>query len=258
MENKKIIKEKAFTVIELVVVMAIFLFIIGAAVSIFLSIVREQKNVLSEQQVLNQISYLEEYMSKALRMAKTASSTAETNCLGSGNSGYIYLLTRYDANVSQPAYRGIKFLNQTDTSCSNSACCEEFFLDNTTDPSHPVLKKLEYDSSRTDVSPSDSQAVDLTSSGLQINSVKFSVDGSNGSAITCSGSSQCTQNGASDVDSVQPRVTILLNVAIAGDNNNGSCSDALVCKSGQTCVSGMCVLNRVIQTTISRRNLNEK
>ena len=71
---KKIIKEKksaGFTIIELIVVMAVFLFVIGAAISVFISIIQHQKRVLAEQQILNQISYVEEYMSKSLRTANT-------------------------------------------------------------------------------------------------------------------------------------------------------------------------------------------
>ena len=58
---------KGFTLIELIVVMTVFLLVIGAAMGIFISIVQNQKKILSEQELLNQISYVEEYMSKALR-----------------------------------------------------------------------------------------------------------------------------------------------------------------------------------------------
>ena len=112
---------KGFTLIELIVVMAVFLFVIGAAMGIFISIIQNQKKVLSEQQLLNQISYAEEYMSKAMRMAKVEENE---NCLidsqGTDYPGYIYLLTRYDINSQ--LYRGIKFINQ------NSSICQEFFL----------------------------------------------------------------------------------------------------------------------------------
>ena len=84
--------------------MAVFLFIIGAAIGIFLSIVQSQKRVLSEQQLLNQISYAQEHMSKALRMANTA---IDDSCIP---KGYVYLLTRY--NTNSQLFGGIKFINQ--------------------------------------------------------------------------------------------------------------------------------------------------
>ena len=220
-----------FTLIELIVVMAVFLFVIGAAISIFISIVQNQKKVLSEQQLLNQISYVEEYMSKALRMAKaetTENCLLDTHGANTDYPGYIYLLTRYDASLQ--AFRGIKFINQTGDSSGNPIC-QEFFLDNAVsgDTNAPlVLKELKN-------STNDSNAVPLTPSNLQITSARFSINGSNGSTFTsvsCTTNSKC---GASDADVIQPRVTILLNVKITGDSQEP---------------------NRVIQTTVSQRNLN--
>ena len=221
-----------FTIIELVVVMAVFLFIIGAAISIFISVVQSQKKVLSEQQLVNQISYTEEYMSKALRMA-TVDTTG--NCLGADNKGYIYLLTRNDSDSS--LFRGIKFLNQSDE------ICQEFFIDNVTpdrttplilnDSTNPVvLKELKGLDGLSD--SSDIDAVPLTSASLKINFIRFSVNGSNGSSTSCGSSSQC---GASNKDTVQPRVTIVFNINVAGDTNEPI---------------------RTIQTTVSQRNLNAK
>jgi len=177
------INSRGFTLIELIVVMAVFLFIIGGAVGIFLSVLQNQKRILAEQQILNQISYAEEYMSKALRMARE-----ETN----GNChepGYIYSLTRPDRESG--FYRGIKFINQSD----NDAC-QEFFLDE-----DGVLKELKN-------STDDSNAVALTSSDFEITSVRFGINGLDG----CYGTEELCPPGASSEDSAQPRVTILLNI----------------------------------------------
>ena len=223
-KKQKLKSVSGFTIIELVVVMAIFLFVIGAALVIFISVIQHQKRVLAETQFLNQISYIEEYMSKALRMAKAESGD---NCLIDWHSaghldhpGYIYLLTRYDSYLG--AFKGIKFINQSDGNA-----CQEFFLDNTTDPAHPVLKELKN-------SDSDNDAIALTSTSLQINSMKFSVNGSDGSAAAAICHENPTEDcGASYEDPAQPRATIRLNVKIAGDNQT-----------------------RIIQTTVSQRNLN--
>ena len=166
------------------VVMAVFLFIIGAAMGIFISIVQNEKRVLSEQQLINQISYVEEYMSKALRMATT---DKDGSCLldSQNNSypNYIYLLV----NWSSDAYSGIKFLNQSDTNSSGDPICQEIFLEN------GVLYEVK----------GNNPQVALTSlTNLKINSIKFAINGSTNQTLL----------GASNTDLVQPRVTILLNI----------------------------------------------
>jgi len=239
-------KSRGFTLIELAVVLATFLFVIGAAIGIFIYIVQHQKKVLAEQQLLSQISYAEEHMSKALRMAKietTEGCLVDTHGSATDNTGYIYLLTRYDQDLQ--AFKGIKFINQSD----NNAC-QEFFLDND-DLENIVLKELKN-------STNDSDAVPLTSTNMQIKSVKFSINGSNGSTFasaSCPTDSQC---GASIEDSVQPRVTILLNISIPGDRqeptrtiqttvsqrNIAALSDiGAPCTTGADCISGYCYNN---------------
>lgn len=200
---------RGFTLVELIVVMAVFLFIIGAGLGIFISIVQNQKRVLAEQQLLNQISYMEEYMSKALRMAKTDTAG---DCIGQRN---IYKPTRYDIGLE--AYRGIKFINQSELDPSGDPVCQEFFLDNS-DPDNIVLKELKN-------SDDDNDAVALTSSNLKINFIKFGINGTDGSDDLIPSTS----------DGIQPRVTILLNITIPGNANEP---------------------NRTIQTTVSRRTLN--
>ncbi len=207
---------KGFTLIELIVVMAVFLFVIGAAISIFISIIQSQKKVLSEQQLLNQVSYVEEYISKALRMAGTEDSSG--SCLGADNEGYIYLLTPYD--TTSGLYRGIKFINQ-----SNGVCQHFFLSGDGTDVDPYILKELKN-------SVDDDDAIALTSANLQINSIVFSINGSSGSTFvsdSCTTSSQC---GASSKDTIQPRATILFNINIPGESS------------------------KIIQTTVSQRNLN--
>ena len=246
--------QKAFTLIELIVVMAVFLFVIGAAIGIFLSVIKSQKQVLSEQQLLNQISYVTEYMSKGLRMAKIEETTED--CLvdyspGANPSnyhyGYIYLLTRYDSLLGR--YNGIKFLSQSNYDSAGRPSCQEFYLDTTTTPY--VLKEIRTYSPYTRVS--DEQAVALTPSDLKINSIRFTVNG----GATCADQNQC---GASDQDSSQPRVTIFLSVGIPGDSlvTGTNCNNDTDCHAGGACNLSIhrCVPTRTIQTTVSQRNLN--
>lgn len=61
---------KAFTLIEMLVAVTIFSLIIGSATGLFVSAIRSQVNALSSQKLLDETSYVMEYMSRALRMAK--------------------------------------------------------------------------------------------------------------------------------------------------------------------------------------------
>ena len=75
---------KAFTLIEMIVSVAIFTLLVSAGSGIFLSSIKAQRQSLATQEVLDQTSYLMEYMSKALRMAKkdmlgTCTGTAKLN-----------------------------------------------------------------------------------------------------------------------------------------------------------------------------------
>jgi type II secretory pathway pseudopilin PulG len=248
--------KKGFTLIEMIIVMAVFFFIIGAALSIFISIIQSQKKVLAEQQFLNQISYIQEYMSKALRMAETSIEPDLNNaCI---QEGYIYMLTRYDSTTQK--WRGIKFLNQSD-----KGECQEFFLDNTipngdsgkpliqNDPKNPiVLKELK------GINTNDSEAIPLTSPSLQIKAMNFSINTTNCTPVLCG--FQSNPQPPAEPNPVQPRVTILFKVAIPGDgqSDNKSCNDDSNCSADKACDMSVkkCVTTKMIQTTVSRRNLN--
>ena len=182
---------KGFTLIEIIVVMAVFLFIIGAAIGLFISIIDNQKKILAQQQALSQISYVEEYMSKALRMATTDTSGG---CLGTPNAGYIYLLTRYDSTLAQPQYTGVKFINGTDGNC------EEYYWDKKGNGENNTGVLEEFSPSKNNGLP-----VAITSPNMQIDSVRFYTNGT-----ICSGQPKC---GVSNADNVQPKITILLKIA---------------------------------------------
>ena len=81
-------KNRAFTLIEMLVSAAIFVSLIGVVSAIFVWTIRLQRQSLAYQELLDQTSYVMEYMSRAIRMAikddiKTES-FEEKNCL----SGY--------------------------------------------------------------------------------------------------------------------------------------------------------------------------
>ncbi len=192
--------QKGFTIIELVVVLAVFLIIIGVVADVFISMVSSERRILAEQELLNQTSFAIEYMSKAIRMA---TKDASGNCLG--QAGYIYLLTHCDTgNICH----GVKFINQTDGNA-----CQEFFLDSTTDPAKPALKEIK----------GNGTAKNILSDRLEIKYGKFIINGDS------------TLGFATGGDLIQPRVTVLLDV--------------------KTQLTGR-QQEKIIQTTVSQRNLN--
>lgn len=204
-------KENGFTLIEMVVVMAIFLLVIGVALTIFLTIFQHQKDTLDQQKMLNQMSYAEEFMSKALRMARDDTSGS---CI---SAGYIYQLTRPD--ITSGFYQGVKFVNQSD----NNACTE-FFLKQVTLPSGTTVNELEELRNSTN----DADAVPITSDSMQINYIKFAVNGT--IATTASGIT-----GAEDTQLDQPLLTILVSSQIIQNSD---------------------LSPTITQTSVSERNIN--
>jgi len=108
--NYEKIKKKnlgGFTLIEILTSIAIFSLIAGGASGVFISAIRAQRKSLSNQELLSQTSYLMEYMSRTIRMAKK---DTEGTCISSGLN---YDITRDG--------EGIKFLNY-------NGICQEFYL----------------------------------------------------------------------------------------------------------------------------------
>lgn len=64
-------KQKGFTIIELLVVTAIFSVVIVVILEIFISTVKVQRYNLTSQRLIDEVSYILEHMSRSIRMAKT-------------------------------------------------------------------------------------------------------------------------------------------------------------------------------------------
>jgi len=105
MQNAKC-KIKGFTLVELLVAVAIFCLVVGSASGVFLSAIRAQRKSLATQEILNQTSYFMEYISRAIRMAKK---DLDGNCIGA------------KLNYQKTA-TGIKFENY-------QGICQEFYLE---------------------------------------------------------------------------------------------------------------------------------
>ena len=59
-----------FTLLEIMVAVAIFIIIVGAAMGVFVWAINSQRKIMASQELLDQTSYNLEYMGRALRMAK--------------------------------------------------------------------------------------------------------------------------------------------------------------------------------------------
>lgn len=79
---------RGFTLIEMMVAMAIFSLVVGASSGVFVSTLRAQRTSLATYEVLNQTSYAIEYMSRALRMAKK--DDALGTCTGTAKLNYSF------------------------------------------------------------------------------------------------------------------------------------------------------------------------
>lgn len=142
---------KGFTLIELIVMSGVVVIVITVAIDLFVSIVRYQRKVLAEQEISSQMSYIIEYMARAIRMAKKDSSGA---CLGATDTNYVLTLTHGDI--------GIKFINHSDNDV-----CQEFFRD-------LIDQKLKE-------SKNNSEPISLISDNLQVNYFKIKLSGESSS-----------------------------------------------------------------------------
>ncbi|MBI2450410.1 MAG: prepilin-type N-terminal cleavage/methylation domain-containing protein [Candidatus Nealsonbacteria bacterium] len=78
---------KGFTLIELMVSVAVFVLAVSAASGLFASSIKLQRNSIANQQLLAQTSYLTEYISRAVRMAKKDLTGA---CTGAAKLNYSF------------------------------------------------------------------------------------------------------------------------------------------------------------------------
>lgn len=108
-------QNKSFTLIELLVALAVFSIIMAAVAGIFISGLKAQKLILAKRELLGQTSYLMEYTSRAMRMARKELDAPA--CLSA--DGLNYEKTR--------AGKGIKFKKFDFETLQ--VICQEFFWD---------------------------------------------------------------------------------------------------------------------------------
>jgi len=191
MDKSKIQKEKGFTLVEVIVVMAVFLLVTAVTIAIFISIVQSQRRILTQEQLLSQVSYAMEYMSKGLRMSKK---DVLGVCLIDEYSGtnYTYLYTKPSEGGE---YTGVKFVNQ-----SNNDACQEFYLYQSGD--NYVIEEVRNENS-----------VPLTSNKFNVDYLRFKISGTTG----VDGGGYGAPNEA--YPNQQPRITTIVGFKMPNDEN---------------------------------------
>jgi prepilin-type N-terminal cleavage/methylation domain-containing protein len=170
-------RQKGFTLVELLVAVAVFSLTVAAASGIFISALQTQRKSLASQQILDQTSYSLEYMGRALRMAKKEKADPPA-CLTAdlipGGRG-----TNYGTNLARDK---IRFVSYDDR-------CQEFFLDGN------QLKERKSPTSTTPSAADFGPPTPLTSNDVFVELFKVG---------------PITDHGWSQDDDLQPRVTISL------------------------------------------------
>jgi len=142
--NNLTMKQKGVSLIEILAAVAIFAITVGAISGLFISTIRSQRRILANQELLNQTSYVLEYMGRALRMAKKDSSGT---CILAGKN--------YEVGGGD-SINFLKFDYGT-----NSDICYYFYLSN-----HQIYERKQW-----------AAGVPLTSDKIWVNSLKFELSG---------------------------------------------------------------------------------
>jgi len=182
----KKIKTRGVTLIELLVAISIFSIFIAAISGLYISAIRAQQKILATQELLNQASYIIEYIGRALRMAVKEDEINAT-CLIYGavsDTGADYWVQPEVGDIYKTGGTGIRFLESTD----NGNICEEFHLD---------INTLKVKRSNNDTNAFGSD-LPLTSSDITVSSFNVKVSG------------DYPANNPSTDPNLQPKVTIFL------------------------------------------------
>ena len=136
-------KSRGVSLIEMLAAVAIFAITIGAISGLFISAIRTQRRILATQELLDQTSYVLEYMGRALRMAKKDTSLV---CLSTAKN--------YENGIDW-----IRFLKSE--SATGTDVCYYFYLSG----------------NRIYESKGGAAGISLTSEKLTVNFLKFVVSG---------------------------------------------------------------------------------
>lgn len=166
-------KNKGYTLIEVLIAVAIFFTVIAGPTGLFIFSLQNQNRIFSTREIIDNSSHVFEYMSRALRMARKELDCDDRRepdsctCLQDNGYGSNYEITH--------GGRGIKFNNS-----QKPSICQEFFWD-TTD-------------NRLKETKDGSEPIALTSDDLEVISFKFK------------------KFGFEQDDDIQPRVVVFLEI----------------------------------------------
>jgi len=136
-----------FTLVEMLVAITIFIIVITIIMGLLVSAVRTQRQNLAYQELLDQTSYVMEYMSRSIRMAMKDDiriwGLEPKSCLVADKANYEF-------DDSDPLHPCLKFRNYHNQ-------CQEFCLEDIGDGRRKLVEKIESGAS-----------VDLTSPGLNV------------------------------------------------------------------------------------------
>lgn len=138
---------------ELLVSLFIFSLVVVGAGGLLVSGISTQRRSGAQQELMDQASYLAEYMSRALRQARKELSDAPANCLTTAGRGF-----NYEVN---PAGDRIRFLNRNNL-------CQQFLLTGT-----QVVEQTSSDATAANFG----NQIALTSNNLQATRLAFFISG---------------------------------------------------------------------------------
>ena len=144
-------KEQGFTLVEMMVSITIFLIIGGAVLNLLFSAIALQRSTLDRREVVDQISFVAEYMSRAIRQAEK---DLLDTCLALGAIGNYRVLTGGEV---------LLFLDK-------DMKCREFSFDVAT---NSIQERRSMTSLATGLEP----PVALTSDNIEVNEMRFFLQG---------------------------------------------------------------------------------
>jgi prepilin-type N-terminal cleavage/methylation domain-containing protein len=177
--------KKGFTLIEMMVAVAIFSLVMGTAATLLVSSMKAQRRSLSYQQLADQVSFATEYMSRSARMAKKELFDHTYTCLSSSGANF------ENPGGDDSRLRFIKFDHEAEADV-----CQEFYLDGG--------QLMEY---KRNLATGEEETMPLTSEQLEVNSMTFRLSGE-------------TQN-----DNIQPLFTVFWDIEGIGKEDEKASLD---------------------------------
>lgn len=144
---------RGFTIPELLVSLFIFSLVMVGAGGLLISSISSQRRSGAQQELMDQASFLAEYMSRALRQARKELVDSPSNCLTTAGRGF-----NYELNLAGDR---IRFLNRDNL-------CQQFFLSET-----QIFEQTSTSATAANFAPQ----VALTSHNLQVTRLAFFISG---------------------------------------------------------------------------------